>query len=93
MGGGGVLLPHLFEESNVVRIVVVGEVDDTGSGIFADPIQCGVAIRDAARLRLGHLVLGGHLSCEEKMTTRHSHFVSIFNCQVSDIGHFVTVVQ
>jgi hypothetical protein len=47
-----VRLPHLFEESNVVRIVVVGEVDDTGSGIFADPIQRSVAIGDAAWLRL-----------------------------------------
>ena len=54
---------NLFEESYVVGVVVVGEVEDAGVAVLAEPRQRRVAIGHAARFRPEPLVFIGHLSC------------------------------
>lgn len=38
---------NLFEEPDVVSVVVVGEVEDTGSSVCSQPLQTAVAAGDA----------------------------------------------
>lgn len=56
-------IDHLFEESDVVGIVVVSEVEDTRFSVLSDPLQSCVAIGNATRLRLELFILFRHLSC------------------------------
>ena len=56
-------IDHLFEELNVVGIVVVSEVEDTRFSVLSDPLQSCVAIGNATRLRLELFILFRHLSC------------------------------
>lgn len=57
-------VPHLAEDLQVVRVVVVGEVEDARGRVLPDPRQPPVAVGHAARLHRPLLVLVGHRGCE-----------------------------